>query len=159
MIRVTKSGLNMSDPADTIRQAWANKRAADYQAQANGVQSLQASPSISLDLSDETRSTLPRPVLEAYNYYFDKVESADWGSVSVSQEKIQSQDLFAVNVNTDGGDGWVELFDRSGENLGAARTLEQWTAWGDTAAIRAYTDDSAAFPAELIAKRDEKSQA
>ncbi len=150
----------MSDRADTIRQAWANKYAADYQAQENGVQSLQASPSLSLDMTDEkARSTIPQPVSEAYDYYFEKVEAADWGSVSVSQEKLQSQEVFAVTVNTDGNDGWVELFDRSGQELGAARTLDQWVAWGETAAIRAYTDDSTALPAELIAKRDEKAEA
>ena len=144
----------MSDWAKTVREVWANKRAEDYKAQENGIQSFQASPSLTLDLTDEqARSNLPKPVLEAYNYYFNKVEAADWGSVVVSQEKIQNQDVFAVNVQTDGNDGWVELFDRAGQNLGAARTLEEWTAWGDTEAVRSYTENSA-FPAELIAKQE-----
>ncbi|MBD2081822.1 hypothetical protein [Leptolyngbya sp. FACHB-17] len=139
----------MSDRAETIRELWANKRAATYKAEEAGVQSLQASSMMPIDLSDETvRSSLPRSVLEAYDYYFDQVESADWGSVSVSKEKIQNQDIFAVNVSTDGDDGWAELFDAQGQNLGAARTLLEQVAWGEPQAIRASTEN-ADLPAEL----------
>ncbi|MER3435812.1 MAG: hypothetical protein C4288_21125 [Leptolyngbya sp. ERB_1_1] len=144
----------MNDRAETIRQAWANQHAEAYKAQENGVQSFQASPSIRLDLSDEkNRSTIPQPILEAYDYYFDKVESADWGSVSASKEKIENQDVYAITVRTDGDDGWVELFDPAGQELGAARTLEEWTTWGETEAIRSYTENSA-FPTELQAKQE-----
>jgi len=144
----------MSDWAETVREVWTNKRAEALKAQENGVQSLQASPGVSLDLKDEkVRSTLPQPVLEAYDYYFDTVESADWGSVSVSKEAIQNQDVFAVTVSTDGDDGWAELFDAKGQKLGAARTLSQWVNWGETDAIRAYTENSA-LPTELQAHQE-----
>ncbi|MBW4442222.1 MAG: hypothetical protein KME10_13490 [Plectolyngbya sp. WJT66-NPBG17] len=84
----------MSDQAETIRQAWANQRAQAYKAEETGVQSFQANPSISLDLSDEkVRSTISQPVLEAYDYYYEQVESADWGSVAASKEQIQSQEV------------------------------------------------------------------
>lgn len=140
--------------AEAIRQAWAEQRAQAYKAQETEVQSFQAHPSVRLDLSDKkVRSTIPQPVLEAYNYYYKQVESADWGAVVASEETIQNQAVYAITVSTDGDDGWVELFDRTGQNLGAARTLEEWTAWGDTAAIRAYTQNSA-FPKELQVKQE-----
>ncbi|MBE9010783.1 hypothetical protein IQ250_11245 [Pseudanabaenaceae cyanobacterium LEGE 13415] len=141
----------------TIREIWANQHAAAYKAQDSEVQSLQANPSIALDLTDEkTRSTIPQPVLEAYNYYYDQVASADWGSVSVSQEKIQNQDVYAVTVSTDGDDGWAELFDATGQELGAARTLCDQVAWGDPTEVRSYTQNSA-LPLELQAKQDDQN--
>lgn len=147
----------IDDRTATIRELWANKRAAAYQAEEASVQSLQASSAMPMDLSDETvRSTLPRSVLEAYDYYFDQVESADWGSVSVSKEKIQNQDVFAVNVSTDGDDGWAELFDAQGQEIGAARTLLERVAWGELQAIRASIGSSD-LPAELQPKPETES--
>lgn len=141
----------MSDRFQTIRELWANQRAATYQAQETEIQSLQANPSSRLDLSDENvRSTLPHPVLEAYDYYSDQVEAADWGSVSIAQEKVQDQEIYAVTVNTDGDDGWAELFDAEGQKVGAARTLSERVAWGDTDTVRAYTQTSE-LPTELQA--------
>lgn len=147
----------MSDRFQTIREIWANQRAAAYKAQENGVQSFQANPSVHFDLSDENvRSTIPKPVLDAYDYYFDQVAAADWGSVSVSQEKIQNQEVYAVTVNTDGDDGWAELFDAAGQELGAARTLCERVAWGETNAVRAYTQNSE-LPLELQAQQGEQN--
>jgi hypothetical protein len=141
----------MSEWAETVREIWANKVATDYKA--DGTQSFVANPSIALNLTDEEeRSRVPKSVLDAYDYYVEEVESADWGSVTATIEKIQSQDVFAVTVKTDGSDGWVELFDRDGKKLGAARTLEEWTSWGDTEQIRAFTQDSE-LPPELKAKQ------
>jgi hypothetical protein len=143
----------MSEWAETVREIWTNRVANDYKAQADGAQSFQANPSITLNLTDEEeRSMVPKPVLDAYDYYVEEVEAADWGSVTATIEKIQTQDVFAVTVSTDGSDGWVELFDHEGKKLGAARTLEAWTAWGETNEIRAYTQDSE-LPHELKAKQ------
>lgn len=145
----------MSDRLQTIRDIWANQRAQAYQTQDTEVQSLQANPAISLDLSDEkVRSTVPHPVLEAYDYYLNQI--SDWGSVSVAQEKIQNQDIYAVTVNTDGDDGWAELFDTAGQELGAARTLCEKVAWGDMNTVRSYTKNSE-LPSELQAKPDEQN--
>ncbi|MGG6265889.1 hypothetical protein ACQ4M3_18770 [Leptolyngbya sp. AN03gr2] len=147
----------MSDRAETIREIWANQRAAAYKTQDSEVQSFQANPSIALDVSDEkVRSTIPQPVLDAYNYYFDQVAAADWGSVSIAQEKIQNQEVYSVTVNTDGDDGWAELFDVQGQELGAARTLCEQVAWGDTNAVRSYTQNSA-LPSELQTQSGEQN--
>lgn len=145
----------MSDRVQTIRDIWANQHAQAYQAQDSEVQSFQANPSISLDLSDEkVRSTVPQPVLEAYDYYLNQI--SDWGSVSVAQEKIQNQDIYAVTVSTDGDDGWAELFDAEGQELGAARTLCEKVAWDDINTVRSYTKNSE-LPSELQAESDEQN--
>lgn len=147
----------MSDWAETVRESWATKRANEYRSQ--DVQSFQATPSVNLDLTnEEERSQIPKTVLDAYDYYFEEVEAADWGSVTASIEKIQDQDIYAVTVRTDGDDGWAELFDQEGQKLGAARTLEEQTAWGETDEIRAYTQSSE-FPQELKEKQNSDSAA
>lgn len=147
----------MNDWAETVREAWAAKWATEYRAQTDGVQSLQANASTSLDLRNGAeRSQTPKTVLDAYDYYSEEVEAADWGSVSAAIEKIQDQDVYAITVSTDGDDGWVELFDRAGQKLGAARTLEAWTTWGETDQIRAYTQSSE-LPEELQEKQNSDS--
>ncbi|GAP97485.1 hypothetical protein [Leptolyngbya sp. NIES-2104] len=145
----------MSDRLQTIRDSWANQHAQAYQAQETEVQSFQANPAMSLDLSDEkVRSTVPQSVLEAYDYYLNQI--SDWGSVAVAQEKIQNQDIYAVTVSTDGDDGWAELFDTEGQELGAARTLCEKVAWGEMNTVRSYTKNSE-LPSELQAKADEQN--
>ncbi|MCU0551808.1 MAG: hypothetical protein MUC48_20905 [Leptolyngbya sp. Prado105] len=147
----------MSDWAETVREVWSNKVAYDYKAQAEDVQTFLANPAITLNLNDEEeRSMIPQSVLDAYDYYVAEVEAADWGTVSATIEKIQNQEVLAITVTTDGSDGWVELFDLEGKQLGAARTLEEWTAWGNINEIRAFTQTSD-LPQDLKAKQSSES--
>ncbi|MBN4003050.1 hypothetical protein [Nostoc sp. LPT] len=97
----------------------------------------------------------PDSFWEAYNFYKNTIEAADIGSVFGLRITIQGEDTLAVRVITDGSDGWLEVFDGLGNNLGAARTLG-WCvppgsgiAWRATNVIREYVRKKPRFPPEL----------
>jgi hypothetical protein len=79
---------------------------------------------------------IPQPVLESYGFYHQQVEDRDCGVVTVAQVPVDNQDTFAVFVTTDGDDGWLELFDANGQDLGSARVYLELLLWGPKAAIR-----------------------
>ncbi|MEC4813585.1 MAG: hypothetical protein SAK29_10000 [Scytonema sp. PMC 1069.18] len=103
---------------------------------------------ISFQEYHKARDGLPKSVQEAYNYYFEGVERQDWGNVFLYQVPIENQQIYAVYVKTDGDDGWVELYDCQGIELGVGRTYLELVAWGDKNTIRSQTE-TGDFPPEL----------
>jgi hypothetical protein len=61
---------------------------------------------------------------------------------------VGDQPVYAVRVTTDGDDGWLELYDERGTELGVGRTYVELIAWGDRATIRAAVENGE-FPPEL----------
>ncbi|RCJ37095.1 hypothetical protein A6769_13405 [Nostoc punctiforme NIES-2108] len=107
------------------------------------------------DMQDSSALIAPDSFWEAYNFYKNTIEAADIGSVFGLKITIQGEDTLAVRVITDGSHGWLEVFDRLGNNLGAARTLG-WRvppgsgiAWRATNQIREYVRKKPRFPPEL----------
>jgi len=100
----------------------------------------------------------PLPVEQAYNYYFENVQEADWGNANLyllpKGAAISAQMVYVIRVTTDGDDGWVELYDEAGTELGVGRTLLELVEWGERNTIRAMVQ-SGEFPLELDDRRDE----
>ncbi|MDZ7965009.1 MAG: hypothetical protein RM368_08525 [Nostoc sp. DedSLP03] len=107
------------------------------------------------DMQNSSALIAPDSFWEAYNFYKNTIEAADIGSVFGLRITIQGEDTLAVRVITDGSDGWLEVFDRLGNNLGAARTLGcrvppgSGIAWRATNVIREYIRKKPRFPPEL----------
>jgi len=90
----------------------------------------------------------PQSVKDASDYYGREVEAHDWGSVGVYRIQLVNQFVFIVMTTTDGDDGWVELYDVNGEELGVGRTYIELVSWGDRDTIRAQVQ-TGEFPPEL----------
>ena len=60
---------------------------------------------------------LPKPVQDAFKFYFKHVETEDWGSVSAYKANINGQAAYVVRTGTDGDDGYVEVFNFAGKRL------------------------------------------
>ncbi|MBD1834790.1 hypothetical protein H6F61_19325 [Cyanobacteria bacterium FACHB-472] len=94
-------------------------------------------------------SQLPKSFRESWGFYSENVGEADWGSVWAFGVTIEGQDTFAIRVTTDGSDGWLEVFDSQGGNLGAARTDGIRIAWQSVDWIRTHFP---AYPPEIDPK-------
>src|SRR5262249_1180078 len=95
------------------------------------------------------RSAIPAEVLAAYEYYYRTMNDRDLGAVRVYQVPVRGAVAYAVRVTTDGDSGWLEVYDRHGRLLGAARTYLEIAAWGDRQAIRKQVDDFGELPPSL----------
>ncbi len=84
----------------------------------------------------DNREGMPAPVLEAHDYYVTHVMAQDWGTVHAATLLVGEQITFSVYVETDGDDGWLEVYDIEGALLGAARRELGNLAWGDVTEIR-----------------------
>ncbi|MFM7150614.1 MAG: hypothetical protein ACKO23_12285 [Gemmataceae bacterium] len=73
---------------------------------------------------------LPQTVREARDYYFEKIEKPDVGSVRVYAVRAAGMPTFAVRVRTDGDDGYLEVYDEMGQLLSCGRTYIEIVAWG-----------------------------
>ena len=73
--------------------------------------------------------SLPEPVKAAWDFYFEHVEAADWGIARLYEVPLQEQKVYAILTNTDGDDGWLELYNQQGENLGMGRTHLETVEW------------------------------
>ncbi|MBI5548653.1 MAG: hypothetical protein HY901_32630 [Deltaproteobacteria bacterium] len=60
---------------------------------------------------------LPKQVQEAFNFYFQNVETADWGSVSAYKANLKGEAVYAVRTGTDGDDGYIEVFNFAGKRI------------------------------------------
>jgi hypothetical protein len=85
---------------------------------------------------------LPGEVRTAAEYYYDRVEAEDWGSVRVYRVPTDSMDTFAVRVTTDGDDGWLEVYDPQGHFLAAGRTYIELIAWAAREKVRQQFGDN-----------------
>lgn len=82
------------------------------------------------------RAGMPQPVLESYDYYAANVMEQDWGTVHSVTLLVGENITFSIYVETDGSDGWLEIYDIEGKLLGAARTALGDVTWGDQGEIR-----------------------
>lgn len=87
---------------------------------------------------DRVAPHLPEAVKEAFQYYYNNVEQADWGSVRVYQFPLEDTSFYAVETNTDGDDGWAELYDLQGQAIGFGRNYMEQVYWGEQATTRGY---------------------
>jgi len=67
------------------------------------------------------REGIPAQVLEAFDFYY-RVENADWGAVSLHQGVLGGYEVYATYTSTDGDEGWLEVFSKSGTPLVSVRT-------------------------------------
>ncbi len=82
------------------------------------------------------REGMPQAVLDAYDYYTTNVMEQDWGTVHSVTLLVGEHITFSIYVETDGSDGWLEIYDIEGALLGAARTELGNVAWGEQGEIR-----------------------
>ncbi len=107
-----------------------------------------AMPSLS---ESENREGMPETMLTAYDYYREHIVAKDLGSAYGVTLLVGEQITFGVVVTTDGDDGWLEVFDIEGQQLGVARTCLDKVLWGDCQEMRALVSSSA-LPPELEAQ-------
>lgn len=107
-------------------------------------------------LVDRVAPQLPATVKEAFQYYYQEVEQADWGGVKVYQFPLGEGYFYAVDTQTDGDDGWTELYSDQGAALGFGRTFLEQVYWGEKETIRAYVQNGE-FPPEAKDKYDRNS--
>ena len=98
--------------------------------------------------SRQTLAATPSTVQAAHSYYYENVESADWGSVRLYFVPLGEHGFFVVRTTTDGDDGWIELFGQDGVELGFGRTYIEQIGWTTQEVLRAQVD-SGDFPPTL----------
>lgn len=84
-----------------------------------------------VDMRDAAaRAGTPDGVQESYDYYYNKAEANDWGTVRVLERQVGDDPIYLVATTTDGSDAYMELFDRDGAPLGSGQQIEgQPTDW------------------------------
>lgn len=107
-----------------------------------------AMPSLS---EPENREGMPEAMLSAYDYYREHIAAKDLGRVYGVTLLVGEQITFGVVVTTDGDDGWLEVYDIEGQQLGAARTCFDKVLWGDCEEMRSLVSTSV-LPAALEAQ-------
>lgn len=107
-------------------------------------------------LVDRVAPQLPAAVKEAFQYYYQAVEQADWGGVRVYQFPLAEGHFYGVDTHTDGDDGWTELYDNQGQAIAFGRTYLEQVYWGEKATIRSYVQ-SGDFPPEAKDRYDRNS--
>jgi hypothetical protein len=104
------------------------------------------------------RANVPAAVLEACDFYYANVLEQDWGNVLVFRIPVEGNPTFAVRVISDGGDGWLEVFDERGEFLGAARTDCGLVLWRPREDIRRRVTEGLPLEPEFLAARERRAQ-
>jgi hypothetical protein len=84
---------------------------------------------------------LPPTVQKALAFYEQQIVDHDLGSTRIFRVPVNGQDTYALEVTTDGSDGWLEVYDSNGDPLGYGRTFIELVSWGSKDAIRALVDD------------------
>ena len=65
----------------------------------------------------EDVNQFPDNVQEAFRFYFENVEDADFGSVRVYKYSSGIVPIYVVAVSTDGDDGYIEIYNQTGEPI------------------------------------------
>lgn len=66
------------------------------------------------------RAEVPAGVLSAFDFYH-RAEDADWASVGLWEGRVAGQAVYAIEMGTDGDDGYLEVFEKDGTPLTSAR--------------------------------------
>ncbi|MDY7022274.1 MAG: hypothetical protein SWJ54_13100 [Cyanobacteriota bacterium] len=80
---------------------------------------------------------LPKNATEAYIFYKQNVEEADWGKVRLYQADIENINIYIIYVSTDGDDGWLEIYNAQDQGLGFGRYDFETLLWSEKEKIRA----------------------
>lgn len=99
----------------------------------------------------EMLENLPESIRGAYNYYDARIAKCGLGCVRVSLVPYSNDFTYAVRVSTDGDDGWLEIYDQHGCEIGVGRTYMELIGWGKIDEIRRQVDDFD-FPVSLSDK-------
>ena len=83
------------------------------------------------------QATVPESVQSSYNFYYENVEKADYGSVTLYKVVISKTLSYAVHVSTDGDDGWLEIYGEFGDELGFGHFNYDFLEFSDEYTIRA----------------------
>jgi hypothetical protein len=100
------------------------------------------------------RDQLPEAVREAHAFYAKHFEETDLGSAQVWHFVVDRKPTYAIRVTTDGDDGFVELYDKKGTFLAAARRYIEVVVWGS----RDWLREQATHPWDLPAELEEASR-
>lgn len=92
----------------------------------------------------ELLQNLPESVKASYAYYSGR----DIGWLRVCQVEYENDVTYAVLLSTDGDDGWLEIYDQHGKEIGVGRTYIELIGWGKVDEIRAQVQDFS-FPRSL----------
>lgn len=84
-------------------------------------------------------TNLPNKVKQAYSFYKENVEDADWGSVKVKQVAVNLP-VYAVYVTTDGDDGYLEIYTQTGEAIAYGKKYAQEIEWKDRDTLRSEAE-------------------
>ncbi len=87
--------------------------------------------------NSELLQNLPESVKAAHAYYSGR----NIGWLRVCQIQYEDDVTYAVLLSTDGDDGWLEIYDRHGQQVGVGRTYLELIGWGEVDEIRAQTHD------------------
>jgi hypothetical protein len=79
---------------------------------------------------------LPQAVVEARAFYHRAWVKRNNGGVALFRWEMEGRPFYLVRVDSDGSDGWLELYDGDGTPLGYARTEWDWPGWRSRGAIR-----------------------
>jgi hypothetical protein len=86
---------------------------------------------------------VPDAVKQSLAYYTTNAEDNDWGTAHLVKAQVEGDDVWAVITTTDGDDGYLEVFDGAGRELGSALKMDgdpaQWDA--EFGAVRAQLID------------------
>ncbi len=66
------------------------------------------------------RANVPKAVLGAFDYY-SRAETADWATVRLHEARVAGKPIYAVATSTDGDEGYLEVYKKSGEPMFSAR--------------------------------------
>src|SRR5262245_19626867 len=103
-----------------LKLAYQKKLKADWRKRSNGEESPLQKYDVGFLHDPQQRNGIPKNILGAYDFYYDNVESQDWGSVHTYKIKVYRKETYAVRVTTDGDDGCAEIYDERGKALCAA---------------------------------------
>ncbi|MFC1708176.1 hypothetical protein ACFL59_15380 [Planctomycetota bacterium] len=93
---------------------------------------LRPDASAEIDVRDPSvRASLPENVRESYDYYVANVEDEDWGTARLFKHEVSGREVYVTGVTTDGDDGYLEVFAKTGKPLVSARTELDQVAWDD----------------------------
>jgi hypothetical protein len=96
---------------------------------------------------------LPHTVVEAHAFYHQAWVKRDNGSAAVFRWDLEGRPFYLVRVDSNGSDGWLELYDGDGTPLGYARTEWDWPGWQSRGAIRTRVFVGDPDPAEQQLRR------
>ncbi len=75
-------------------------------------------------------------IQEAFRFYFENVEDADFGSVRVYKYSSGIVPIYVVGVSTDGDDGYIEIYNLAGEPITYGRYDADVINWCDRQTVR-----------------------